>query len=211
MAIELQRDGRKRSYRKRRRAELEEDTRRRITEAAVKLHGTLGPARTTVSAIADEAGVQRATVYRHFPDTESLFAACSGHWMAQNPLPDAERWAEIGDPELRLRRGLGELYSWYGRTEYMLERISRDATLVPEIAGPLRARLAYLTRTRDLLLKGRPERGRSRSRAAAAIGHATAFETWRSLVREQDLDDAEAVELMARTVAQAGGLGRRAR
>jgi AcrR family transcriptional regulator len=194
----------KRSYHKRRRAALEQETRRRITEAAVKLHGTVGPARTTVSAIAEEAGVQRATVYRHFPDTASLFAACSGHWMAHNPLPDAERWAQIRDLESRLRDALSELYAWYARTEYMLERTSRDLTLVPEIAVPMGARLAYLERVRKVLLKGRPERGRSRSRVSAAIGHALAFETWRSLVREQRLDDADAVDLMARMVAAAG-------
>jgi AcrR family transcriptional regulator len=200
---------RTRAYRKRRRAALEEETRRRITDAAVKLHGTVGPARTTVSAIAEEAGVQRATVYRHFPDAESLFAACSGRWLAQNPLPDVERWGETRDPESRLRSALGELYSWYGRTSYMLERTSRDAPLVPAMAAPVAARRAYLDRARAALLKGRAERGRSRSRVAAAIGHALAFETWRSLVDEQGLDDGEAAELMARAVAEAGLLGRR--
>jgi AcrR family transcriptional regulator len=192
----------KRSYRKRRRAMDEERTKRRITEAAVKLHGTVGPARTTVSAIAEQAGVQRATVYRHFPDAESLFAACSGHWLSENPPPDVDRWAQIEDPRSRLRSALGELYSWYARTSYMLERTSRDAPLVPAMAGPVAARRAYLDRARAQLLEGRRERGRSRSLAAAAIGHGLAFETWRSLVREQGLDDDEAVELMARTVAR---------
>ena len=102
---------RKRAYRKRRRAEQEEETRLRITEAAVDLHGSVGPARTTVSAIAERAGVQRATVYRHFPDEEALFAACSSHWAALNPPPDPAAWAEIADPDERLRRALSELYS----------------------------------------------------------------------------------------------------
>ena len=105
---------RKRAYRKRRRAEQEEETRLRITEAAVDLHGSVGPARTTVSAIAERAGVQRATVYRHFPDEEALFAACSSHWAALNPPPDPAVWAEIADPDQRLRGALAELYSWYG-------------------------------------------------------------------------------------------------
>ena len=83
----------KRRYRKRRRAELEDETRRRITEAAVELHGTVGPARTTISAVAERAGVQRATLYRHFPDEEALFDACSSHWAAQHPLPDLADWA----------------------------------------------------------------------------------------------------------------------
>jgi AcrR family transcriptional regulator len=209
MSVEHAESRRKRSYRKRRRAALEEETRARITEAAVKLHGTLGPARTTVSAVATEAGVQRATVYRHFPDAESLFAACSGHWLAHNPPPDVERWAEIADPESRLRSALADLYAWYARTDYMLDRTSRDAQLVPAMAGPVEARLAYLERGRALLLKGRPARGGSPTRTRAAIGHALAFETWRSLVRNQGFDDAEAVELMARTVAEAASLGRR--
>src|SRR5918992_2109604 len=89
---------RRRRYRKRRRAEQEQRTRERITEAAVKLHGTVGPARTTVAGVAREAGVQRATVYRHFPDEESLFAACTAHYWAANPLPDLEAWSAIDDP-----------------------------------------------------------------------------------------------------------------
>ena len=83
----------KRPYRMKRRAELEELTRRRITESAVALHGTLGPARTSISAVAEHAGVRRSTVYRHFPDEAALFAACTAHWMADNPVPDLGAWA----------------------------------------------------------------------------------------------------------------------
>src|SRR5438034_9663481 len=88
----------KRPYRMKRRAELEERTRRRITESAVALHGTVGPARTSISAVAERAGVRRSTVYRHFPDEPALFAACSAHWRAANPRPDLERWSAIEDP-----------------------------------------------------------------------------------------------------------------
>jgi AcrR family transcriptional regulator len=95
--------GERRPYRKRRRAQLEAETRLRITEAAVDLHGSVGPARTTISAVADRAGVQRATVYRHFPDEKALFEACSSHWRAQHPRPDPALWAKIEDPEQRLR------------------------------------------------------------------------------------------------------------
>src|SRR5689334_3970799 len=109
-----------RRYRKRLRAEQELQTRQAITEAAVKLHGTLGPARTTVSAIAEEAGVQRATVYRHFPDEPALFQACSGHYMAMHPLPDPSRWVEIADPAERLREALGDVYGWWDETEPMM-------------------------------------------------------------------------------------------
>src|SRR5215203_7546514 len=104
--------GLKRTYRKRRRAERELETRRRITEAAVELHGSVGPAHTTITAVAERAGVQRATLYRHFPDEGALFDACSSHWAAQNPLPDLTEWAAAADPEERLRVALSDLYAW---------------------------------------------------------------------------------------------------
>src|SRR5690242_14541475 len=100
----------KRAYRKHRRAEQEEETRRRITESAIELHGTLGPARTSMSAIAERAGVRRSTLYRHFPDEVAVFAACSAHWSALNPPPDLATWAAARDVDERLRRALGELY-----------------------------------------------------------------------------------------------------
>src|SRR5215831_10893429 len=98
----------KRPYRMKRRAELEEQTRTRITESAVALHEELGPARTSISAIAERAGVRRSTVYRHFPDDDSLFAACSSHWRAANPPPDLGAWAAIADPAERTRTALAE-------------------------------------------------------------------------------------------------------
>src|SRR2546430_9787585 len=88
----------KRPYRMKRRAELEEATRQRITESAVELHGTLGPSRTSISAVAERAGVRRSTVYRHFPDEPALFAACSAHWRAANPNPDPARGAPLAGP-----------------------------------------------------------------------------------------------------------------
>jgi AcrR family transcriptional regulator len=194
----------RRAYRKRLRAEQEEETRRRITEATVDLHGSVGPAQTTVSAIAERAGVQRATVYRHFPDEPSLFQACSAHWLAANAPPDPTAWAEIADPDQRLRTALAELYDWYGRTAYMTEKVVRDAALVPAMAAQMEARTMYLDAAGEVLVRGRPERGARRRRAAAAIGHALAFETWRSLVEEQGLTGAEGVELMAALVETAG-------
>jgi AcrR family transcriptional regulator len=191
-----------RSYRKRRRAKLELETRRRITEATVKLHGTIGPARTTVSGIAEAAGVQRATVYRHFPDDQSLFDACTAHFYGLHPTPDLERWGKIADPGERLRHALAELYAWYAETEEMLSNTTRDAASVPDLT---RERLlSYFRAASETLVHGRRERGRARARAAAAIGHAIAFTTWRSLVREQGLDDADAVDLMVRAVEGAG-------
>jgi len=193
-----------RPYRKRRRAEQEEETRRRITEATVELHGSVGPARTTVSAVAERAGVQRATVYRHFPDEESLFQACSTHWMAGHPLPDLGEWAEIADPDERLRTALEQLYGWFERGEYMVEKTTRDVATVPALRPSMELFGQWFGAATEVLVRGRPERGARRRRAKGAIGHALAFETWRSLVGGQGLSQADAVELMVGLVAAAG-------
>ncbi|HEU4905003.1 MAG TPA: helix-turn-helix domain-containing protein [Solirubrobacterales bacterium] len=187
----------KRRYRKRRRAEQEDRTRLRITEAAVDLHGSVGPAKTTVSAVAERAGVQRATVYRHFPDEEALFAACSAHWMAAHPLPELESWEAIEDPDERLRTALAQLYAWYERGAYMVEKTTRDVATVPALRSPMEAFAAWFEAATEILVRGRPERGAKRRRVRAAIGHALSFETWRSLVGEQGLARDEAVELIA--------------
>jgi AcrR family transcriptional regulator len=187
-----------RTYRKRRRADLEDETRLRITEATMHLHEEIGPAKTTVSAIADRAGVQRATVYRHFPDDDALIGACSAHWISLNPFPDIGAWSGIDDVDERLRSGLAEMYAWYERTETMVERLLRDRAAVPPVDQRLGARDAYLDAAADVLLRGRPERGARRRRTRAAIAHALEFETWRSLVRRQGLDRDDAIELMTR-------------
>ena len=200
-----------RQYRKARRAEQELLTRRRITEAAVRLHGSVGPARTTVSGVAKEANVQRATVYRHFPDEQSLFAACSAHYWAINPMPEPSAWSAIADPVARLRRALGELYEFFSRTEGMLEKTSRDAHLVEAMAKPVAEFGGYLAAATAVIIAGRPERGRARLRVRAAVGHAISFPTWQSLVRGQGLEQAEAVTMMAALVESAGGARGRAR
>src|SRR5262249_10739756 len=186
----------KRTYRMKRRAELEEETRRRITDATVALHEQLGPARTTVSAIARDAGVRRSTVYRHFPDEETLFAACSSHWRATNPPPDLRAWAAIGDPTVRAETALRELYSFYRRTQEMYARLLRDEPLMPIVQRRLRNFYDFLGSIRDVLMTGRGLRGHAARRTRAAIGHALAFPTWLSLTREQGLSDDDAVSLM---------------
>jgi AcrR family transcriptional regulator len=194
-----------RRYRKRRRAELEARTRDRIAEATMRLHQTVGPARASVSAIAREAGVQRATVYRHFANDDELFAACTARYYGLHPMPDAGAWRRIGDPDDRLRAALRELYAWYDVTQDMLRNARRDREHVPRFA--VDAGLAYLASARDALMIGRRERGRSRERVAAAIGHALDFGTWNSLVAEQGLPEAEAIEVMCGMVACAGSAG----
>jgi AcrR family transcriptional regulator len=193
----------RRPYRMKRRAELEQQTRRRITESAVALHEELGPARTSISAIADRAGVRRSTVYRHFADEEALFAACSSHWRAANPPPDPHAWAAIEDPAARTEAALRELYAFYGRTHGMYRSLLRDEPLVPVVERRLRDFYGYLRTIQDVLIAGRGLRGRAATRARAAIGHAVAFPTWRSLTHEQGLADDDAVALMCLLVEDA--------
>jgi AcrR family transcriptional regulator len=189
-----------RKYEKKRRAELEAETRRRITETAVELHGTVGPARTSISAIAERAGVRRSTVYRHFPDEVALFDACSSHWAAENPMPDMGAWATIENPDERLRTAMDELYAFYRRTERMMENLHRDEVMVPVVADRFAGFHGYIAAARDLMMDGRSLRGRRQDEARAAIGHALAFPTWQSLTRDQGLDDVQAAELMCRLV-----------
>ena len=191
----------RRKYEKKRRAELEAETRRRITETAVELHGTVGPAHTSISAIAERAGVRRSTVYRHFPDETALFDACSSHWEAANPVPDMGPWAGIEDPDERLRTALDELYAYYRRTERMMENLHRDEVTMPTVAERFAGYHGYVDAARDLLMNGRSLRGRPRKEARAAIGHALGFRTWQSLTREQGLDDAQAADMMCALVA----------
>jgi AcrR family transcriptional regulator len=194
----------KRPYRKRRRAELEAETRRRITESAVELHGTVGPSRTSMSAVAERAGVRRSTLYRHFPDEGALFEACSAHWSAANPPPDVSAWAAIADPDERLRTAIAELYAYWRRTERMIANLLRDEATNENVRRRFGAFHAYMEAARQVLMQGRRERGQARARVQAAIGHALAFGTWRSLVREQGLGNSQGAELVLGLVRAAG-------
>ena len=180
-----------RPYRLGRRAERQAQTRQRIVEAAVDLHTTVGPAATSITAIAKRAGVERHTVYAHFSDETVLFEACSSHWTGANPFPDAAEWLEIANPALRLRRAIGDVYAWYDGVEAALALFVRDAQVFPSWGEARRARLAALA---DLLVKDLPRRKAVR----AAVGHALEFETWRSLVRTQGLSNRVAADAMAR-------------
>lgn len=188
----------KRKYEKKRRAEAEAQTRLRITESAVELHGTLGPANTSMSAVAEHAGVRRSTLYRHFPDERALFGACSAHWAEANPPPDITAWAEIEDPAERLDIALAELYAFYRQTEEMLDKLLRDAPTVPVVNELMGGFRAFLEEAAKILMQGRGLRGNAAKRTRAAIGHALAFRTWQDLTRIQGLDDDQAIVLMVR-------------
>ncbi len=196
-------NGSKRKYELKQRATEMADTRRRITEAAVELHGTVGPVRTTISAIAKRAGVQRHTVYRHFPTETDLFLACSSHFTAENPRPDQEPWRMIDDPRERLTRALDDVYAYYERTGRMYANVLRDEPLVEAIGPRLAALRDYLSETAEILAVGWRARGRRRRLLDAALGHVLAFETWRSLTSEGGLTRPEAVELAAGLVETA--------
>jgi AcrR family transcriptional regulator len=190
-----------RKYEMKRRAERQEETRQRITEATVELHQALGPAKTTISAIAEKAGVQRLTVYRHFPDEHALFVACTSHYMGQNPPPELDPWTEVADPKARLRRALSEVYAYHRRTESMMISVLRDAQVHPltrEFAEPY---FQHWDRMRYVLVAGWGVQDRQLEELLlGALGHALDFQTWRSLVRQQGLGDEQAVELMAKMV-----------
>ena len=171
----------KRKYELKKRAEEMAQTHLRITEAAIELHGTVGPARTTMSAVAKRAGVERRTLYRHFPTEAHLFAACSNHYFAANPWPELDSWRAIRDPQQRLERALDQLYAYYERTEPMFSNVLRDAELVDFARDAVAPLDAYLDEAAEILTVGRPARGRRRQLLKGAIRHAIAFSTWRSL------------------------------
>ncbi len=180
-----------------RREERRQAVRQRIVEAAVELHSTVGPARTTISAIAERAGVQRLTVYRHFPDELSIFMACTGHGLATLPPPDQAAWRRRTDPVARLQEALTDLYAYYRRREPVLVNVQRDAPLMPVLQRVMAARYGeYFASARKTLSAGWGVRGRQRTLLVAALGHAIDFQTWRSLVRQHGLSDDQAVELM---------------
>lgn len=191
-----------RKYEMRRRAEQVEQTRLRITEAAVALHGTVGPARTTVTAIAERAGVDRLTVYRHFPNEEALYQACSAHWRAGHALPDPSSWASITDPEARLVHALRALYGWYRENHAMMENVLRDAPNVAPLADRPRAWAGYNDAIVEALVPGWSARGRRRALLRTAIAHAVDLGTWRSLTH-RGLGDDDAADLMRRLVVAA--------
>jgi AcrR family transcriptional regulator len=194
----------KRKYELKKRADAMADTRLRITEAAMELHGSVGPARTTVSAVAERAGVQRHTVYRHFPTDDDLFAACSSHWAANNPWPDPTPWPEIADPEQRLVVALDAIYRWYERIEPMMVNLLRDYDVVETIAPHFAPTQEYLKQAARVLAVGWPARGARRKVLTAALRHVLEFNTWRSLVRDGGVARPQAVKLATAMVESAG-------
>ena len=185
---------RPRPYTLGRRSESQAETRQRIVAATVELHGTIGPVRTTISAIAERAEVQRLTVYRHFPDERALLEACSAHARALMPAPDVSAWLAIAKPDARVRTALGELYGYFRRTEGFWVNVLRDAELSPVVQEmAVKGRFGYLATARDTLAAAW---AKPSARLVAALGHAVDFRTWESLTMRQRLDDIAARDMM---------------
>ena len=181
------------------RAEQQAETRRRIVEAAVDLHTEVGPARTTVSMVADRAGVQRHTFYAHFPDDRSLLMACSGLAMERDPFPAAERWKDIGDRRARLTAGLQAIYAYYERNAQLTASVMRDAEANPLVGEIMALRMGPLfADTIAVLGDGMSERQR------ALLQVAISYFTWRTLTRDGALTRDAAVETMTAAVFAAG-------
>ena len=193
----------KRTYELRKRAERQAETRRRIVEAAVALHEERGIAETTITEIAKRAGVQRLTVYNHFPDDDALVEGCSGHWAALHPLPDPEAWAAIDGLEPRLRAALRDLYAYYDETAEMNGKFLRDASRVRAVGDLLdRTWHPYFRAARDVVARASGRR-RPPRRLLGAIALALDFQTWRTLVRSSGLSADQAIDLMTATARAA--------
>jgi AcrR family transcriptional regulator len=192
-----------RTYQLKARAARQAETRERIVRATVELHKEVGPARTTVAEIARRAGVQRLTVYNHFPELGRLLAACQGHWLTRHPPPDPVPALSLEKPEERVRGVLAPLYAWYRETAPMAASVRRDRALVPALdsllAGSMDVGLTELT---EALTAGFARRGRAQKRTRAAVALALEFWTWQRLSRE-GLGDKEAAALMASAAANA--------
>jgi AcrR family transcriptional regulator len=191
------RGGKRGKYNLKARAERQQQTRQRIVETAVELHRAYGPAQTTITDIAKRAGVERQTVYNHFPDELSLLKACSAHNRALNPPPDPEPWRLISDPESRLRMALAEVYAYYRRNEQILANVTRDAQANPNVRKVLEPRVKHQERMRDVLAAGWEHGdGQPHKLLYGALWVSLEFQTWHTLVRQQAFEDEEVVELM---------------
>jgi AcrR family transcriptional regulator len=191
-----------RPYSMKRRAEQVDETRQRITEAAVRLHTTVGPSNTSIASVAEEASVTRVTVYRHFATLDDLFVACTAHWRTLNPPPDAAAWLDIEDLETRATRAFSDLYAWYRDHADDLYPINRDTD-----AMPASARQAAIDRNAFLvaaILADRAAPGSSgdprERRLRAVAGHLTVFMTWHSLAVAQGLPAGADVDVAVRTL-----------
>jgi AcrR family transcriptional regulator len=184
----------KRTYELKVRAERQQETRRRIVAATAALHEEVGPARTTVAEIARRAGVQRLTVYTHFPDERELFGACQALTLGAYPPPDFADALASADPRGRVEQALGLLYAWYRSAAPMTSKVLRDRAQVPALD-------ALLIETLDAQMAGLAQAlaagfGPPTPRRSALLHLAVDFTTWERLTTSGLTDD-EAAALIA--------------
>jgi AcrR family transcriptional regulator len=196
----------KRRYALKKRAESQEDTRARIVAATMALHQEIGPRATTISAIAERAGVQRLTVYRHFPDETAVFQACTSYWLELNPPPAPAQWSSLADGHAQCRTALLAMYAYYRRTARMWQAAHRDVADVPALQAPMSAFAQYVDGLRDNLVAALAVAPQVRAAVRATLGHALRFPAWQSLAQEMTSDEAIA-DLVMDWLA---GIGRRA-
>ena len=183
------------------RALRQAETRQRITQAAVELHQKHGPLHTSITAIAQRAGVERLTVYRHFPDEASLHQACQQHFFAAHELPNLALWQEISTFPNRLEVGLSDLYEYWDQTHEMFSSVLRDHEIDPDRSGA--GVVTFMSHARDALLEGQDVSSHGGQILRAVVGHAVHFYTWRSLVKDQGLSKTDAVQLMCEMIIHA--------
>lgn len=186
----------KRSYRLKQRAEGQNQTRQKIVDATIQLHQSKGLAATSVNDIAERAQVSKVTVYRHFPDEQTLVNACSGQYFQRHPFPDPESWRQIKNPLDRFRHGLHETYAYHRATEPMIASVLAEARNLP-VMEPYHEQWQ---RAVDTLAAAWPERNRETTSLKAALALALSFDTWRLLIRSHHITDDEAIDLMMRLV-----------
>ncbi len=184
-----------RKYKKTKRAEQQEQTRERIVEATVALHEEIGPANTSIKAIAERAGVQRLTVYRHFPDDFSLFQACTSHWLSYNPPPDAANWQEMTNADEKTAAAFLAIFKYYRGTETMWTGAYRDLEDVDALREVLKGFEGYIDQVRDGLLVSWKLKGKSKQQLSITLRHCLRFTSWQSLKREK-LNDKQIVDLV---------------
>lgn len=187
-----------RTYTLKKRSEQQAETRQRIVDAAVELHSTVGPLATTLSMIAEKAGVQRHTLYAHFPDERSIFQACSAEAHQRDPSPTADAWREIADRAERLTVALTDIYGWYERNARLLSNVMRDVDRHPMVQEIQKNRVAPIRKGwHDVL----GEKLDAKQRTMLHI--AVSFFTWRTLTQQAGVKQAAAVKMMAEGVLKA--------
>lgn len=189
----------KRKYRKTRRAEQEEQTRDKIVDAAMALHEELGPRATSISAIAERAGVQRLTVYRHFEDDAAIFQACSSRWFELNPPPDLSLWQQLAPAAHQTEEALLNIYRYYSANARMLSRVYSDEADVPALQEVMEGFRSYLNQIGNDLIKAWQPESKKRKDVKALLNHALQFSTWKSLSQEK-MKERRIAEVMTKCI-----------